>query len=630
MDRARLDVWCDRAIAGLVLVILLFGPLATGAFRPQDFLVIQGLALAAGALWCVRLWLQPEPRLLFPPIGWAVLAFAGYAIARYLTADLEYVARKELIKILVYALVFFLVVNHAHQQKRADFIVLVLIFLAMGIALYALAQYVSHSNRVWHFIRPAVYAGRGSGTYICPNHLAGFLEMLLPLALSYLFLGRLKLPIRIALGYAAVWLVVGLYVSKSRGGWVAASLGVIAVCSVLLRHRRQQIAAFALLVGLILAALLVELRTGQFRQRFAAMDQDNPTNDWATRCMLWKPAWQMWRDHFWVGVGPGHFDYRFRPYRPPRLQVQPDRVHNDYLNALADWGLAGTVPILLAVGLVYWSIFRRWHALVPAADPVAGDPQPRSALVLGGGAGLLAILAHSMVDYNMHVPANAILALLLMAMLTGNLQGSEPQYWCRLGRWGKRALTLGLAVLLLAGGWQGWIGFAEWRWLERADGESQDGRRQIAAWERAFEIEPTNFETAYNLGEAYRLWSWQGAEGYAALAEQAMHWFERSSRLNPFDPYSPMRYGMCLDWLGRHAEAAPFFERAIALDPNGYYVAAHQGWHFFQTGNYAEAKRWFEQSYHLNWWNNSMTTTYFILLDRALREQATATFTNAP
>ena len=41
MDRERLDKWCEWGIIGLVLAVLVYGPLAIGAVRPLDFLVIQ-------------------------------------------------------------------------------------------------------------------------------------------------------------------------------------------------------------------------------------------------------------------------------------------------------------------------------------------------------------------------------------------------------------------------------------------------------------------------------------------------------------------------------------------------------------------------------------------------------------
>src|SRR5262245_30446982 len=112
MNRDSLDKWCERGILGLVLVILIFGPLAIGAVETSYFLVIQGLTLATLLLWGVRLWLSPRPQLLFPPVCWGVLAFTGYAIVRYLTSDLEYIARQEVIRVVLYAFLFFVIVNN--------------------------------------------------------------------------------------------------------------------------------------------------------------------------------------------------------------------------------------------------------------------------------------------------------------------------------------------------------------------------------------------------------------------------------------------------------------------------------------------------------------------------------------
>src|SRR5258706_5096669 len=121
MNRQALDKWCERGFLGLVLAILVFGPLATGAVREQDFLVLQGLTLGVMLLWGARLWLNPRPRLLWPPICWAVVAFALYAVVRYFTADLEYVARLETARVLVYAFLFLAIVNNLHRQESVQF-----------------------------------------------------------------------------------------------------------------------------------------------------------------------------------------------------------------------------------------------------------------------------------------------------------------------------------------------------------------------------------------------------------------------------------------------------------------------------------------------------------------------------
>ena len=109
---------------------------------------------------------------------------------------------------------------------------------------------------------------------------------------------------------------------------------------------------------------------------------------------------------------------------------------------------------------------------------------------------------------------------------------------------------------------------------------------RAALLEKAFAAEPENFETAYNIGEAYRMQSFEGGPDYPAQAETAMRWYARAMQLNPFDGYNDLRTGMCLDWLDRHAEAGPFYSRAEALDPNGYFTVANIGWHYVQVGDY--------------------------------------------
>ena len=101
MTRKKMDWWCERGILLLVLGMIVFAPLAFGAVDEWAFLVVQALSTVVFILWAARLWLSRRGKILWPPLAWVVLVFVVYAIARYFTADIEYVARLELI--------------HAHQ-----------------------------------------------------------------------------------------------------------------------------------------------------------------------------------------------------------------------------------------------------------------------------------------------------------------------------------------------------------------------------------------------------------------------------------------------------------------------------------------------------------------------------------
>ncbi len=126
----------------------------------------------------------------------------------------------------------------------------------------------------------------------------------------------------------------------------------------------------------------------------------------------------MWRDHFWWGVGPGHGDYRFREYRPVDVQLRPGHAHNDYLNALADWGLAGTALVAAAFLAIGWSVAKTWRTVRGPPDDFARKKSNKFAVLIGAMLGLAAILLHSFGDFNMHVPANAIVVVTLMVLLS--------------------------------------------------------------------------------------------------------------------------------------------------------------------------------------------------------------------
>jgi hypothetical protein len=318
------------------------------------------------------------------------------------------------------------------------------------------------------------------------------------------------------------------------------------------------------------------------------------------RFQLWKPAWAIWKENPWWGAGPGHFDAHYFRHRPALfdLQFRPERVHNDYLNTLVDWGVVGAVLVLLVWGLFYLDVFRGWKYVQRTQNDLGLRRSNRASLVMGGSLGLLAILVHSWVDFNMHIPANAILATTLLALVAGHFRFATERYWHTV----RLPLRIPVYLVLLLGlgalSWSAWKTTAESRWLGLARKVKTAADRQ-AALERAFAADPKNAQTAYQIGEILREQSWRGEPGYEEPARAAIQWFERAAALNPFDPIIQVRLGMCLDWLDRHDEAWKAFARALELDPNGYFTLAHVGWHYVQVKDYPTAKKWLEQSLRL-------------------------------
>lgn len=619
MDRERLDGWCERGIIVLVLAILVFGPLATGAVRTLEFLIIQGLTVAAMTLWMVRLWLKPRPQFLMPPFGWGVLAFLGYAVVRYFLADIEYVARLEVIRVLIYAALFFIVVNNLHRQETVSLIGFTMIFLAMGIALYGGYQFFTGDNRVWNFQN--TYTQRGTGTYINPNHFAGFLELLLPLGIAYTIAGRMKPTLRIFLGYASLMIAAGIAISLSRGGWIATGLSLTLFFLILLFHRGFRLPAALALLVIVLGVGYCAPRSSLIQERAEITVKEAGTTGY-TRYRLWLPAIELWREVPWLGIGPGHFDTRFTSVRPQEIQAEADRTHNDYLNTLVDWGIIGLVLVLGTLVVGAFGVAKAWRHVGGVAADLGNRRSNRFAFVIGASFGLVALLFHSMTDFNMHIPANAILAVTLLALLASHQRFATERWWTNAGR----PLVVVVTLVLLAGitvlSATGFRRASAYVWNERAAKERNFSPARIAALERSFAAEPKDFKTAYDIGECYRIPSFEGGDNYAELAQKAITWFERAEQINRYDAGSHLRHGMCLDWLEKHDEAWKHFDRAEELDPNGFYTVAHVGWHFVQVGDYAAARPWFERSTRLAWKHNQIAFNYLALCDRRLLEAA--------
>jgi O-antigen ligase len=623
MKGETMDRFFERGILALVLSILIFAPLAMGAVGAWEFLIVQALIMGVMFLWGLRGGLASGVKLFWPAICWPVLAFALYAVARYLTADIEYAARFEMIQTLLYGFLFFAIINNLTSRDSTQAVSFGLVILATGISCYAIWQFMTHSSHVWNEISP--YRGRATGTYISPNNLSCFLEMTMPVALAFLLAGRVKPLTRILLCYALLTMGVALAVTFSRGGWVAAGVGVIAVLVILLCHRKHRLVSFVVLV--VLSIGLAVFVTNYLSHTFGYIDRvksfdDNQERDLNSRAELWKAAEGMWVDHFWFGVGPAHFDYRFRQYRPENIQARPDRAHNDYLNLLADWGTTGGVIVVAGMLIFGLGVAKTWKAVRPDEREPGRGMSNRFAFFVGASAALLALAAHSVVDFNLHIPANALIGVVFLALLAGQLRFATGNNKIEAGATSRVVLIIVLAGGIAYFGFQGYWREREWVWQARAGDMNLPLLKRAALLERAFAAEPEDFQAAYDIAELYRFQSFQGGQDYEAQAKTAMKWYSRGLKLNRFDGYDDLGYGMCLDWLGNHDEAEGFYSRAEALDPNGYFTVANVGWHYVQLGDYSAARVWLERSIRLEANVNPIAFSYWDIVQERLIQQA--------
>jgi O-antigen ligase len=618
--RDRAENWTELALAALLLVALGFSVLATGGARQQDQALAQWILAAALGVWVVSLWVLKPGRLFVAPVCWGIVVFGLYAAAWYSNAEIEYVARREVTYVAHLATVFWIAALVLRKSEFTSLLTHVLAVIATLVAAYGIYQFATGSDRVWHFIRPEQYAGRASGTFICPNHFAAFLGMIFPLALGRAFLGRCHFATRLLLGYAALVLLVGIAFSLSRGAWIAAAMTLLFLLFQLVRRRAGRWLVLGLILVITSGVYLFVQRVPQVRERLSYDRSLNTANEMRTRLWIWQSAWAMWREQPWFGVGPGHFDHRFPKYRVRLAQFRPGRAHNDYLNVLVDWGIVGAGIAGATLVLLAWHGISGWRRVRREGGDFSSSQSDRAGFVLGATGGLLFAVLHSIVEFNLYIPATAATAAALAGGLAAHKRFATSRYWLRLGvptRCLVSAFALGIVGLLAV---QSSRMRDEGRPLERARALPTKPQQRLEHLLEAHAVEPRNPDTLYEIGECHRLMSWQGNAGWADAAEVAMDWYRQSDDANPHSPYPPLRMGMCLDWLGKATLAEPHYAEALRRDPISYYVAAIHGWHAFQLGDLHQAKSWFERSLEIKIWPNPISDRYLRIIKRKLAE----------
>jgi len=257
-----------------------------------------------------------------------------------------------------------------------------------------------------------------SGTYVNKNHFAGLLEMILPLCLAWglsrLLGERRRNDSGVAhgiqaagiLGLAAV-IAAGLLASVSKMGFVAA-LGGLFVMSGLAFWTMAKgwtkwlaVAALAAVCGF----LIVFIPSDELMKGFASLFSD----EWATG----EGRWPIWLDTFRLiaafpatGCGLGNYGTAFLKFQTAVVDRDFTFAHNDYLELISELGVVG----FAIVGLLMLAV------LTKALD--AGTRGPDRAtrfLGLGSVGAIAAIALHSLADFNMYIPVNA----LVLAWISG-------------------------------------------------------------------------------------------------------------------------------------------------------------------------------------------------------------------
>ncbi|MBL4653763.1 MAG: O-antigen ligase family protein [Flavobacteriales bacterium] len=273
------------------------------------------------------------------------------------------------------------------------------------------------------FFEKESYRGSATGTFINRNHLAGYLEMILAIGIGFMisklsnqrshnwrdrfrhvlhFLLSSKVLIRIAL----ILMCIGLIVTHSRMGNSAffASLLISGMLFLSISKHASRSTTLFLTSLIILDIVLVGSWVGinKVVNRIEGTSLSSEQRDEVVRDSLTLIAEQPL-----VGIGAGNFASVFPHFQQQDITLNYYHAHNDYIEFLVESGIVGTVILGLAV---LYALFIAIKAMRNRRDPLL------LGMAFASFMGILSILIHSFVDFNLQIPANAAMFILLMGL----------------------------------------------------------------------------------------------------------------------------------------------------------------------------------------------------------------------
>lgn len=395
--------------AGLLLLFA-FAVLAFGSVEVWSASLLE---IGAGLLfigWAAIIFLDPGAKLEWNPLTWPLAGFLAIGLiqlALHLT-PYPFLTRVELLKLTAYLLIFFLSTQVFRERRDLTNLAWFLMLLCFFVSLLGIIQHFTTESKLYGF-RALSEGGDPFGPFVNRNDFAGFVELTLPAGLALMIFRGLR---RDMFPLAALLTIVpmgAMVLSGSRGGIVSFGFE-IAVLALLARSRKgpqgARLAALGI-VGLASLALVVWLGAGKALERFSTLHPGDVSL--SRRATMVRGAVHMFYDHPITGTGVGSLVAVYPRYETLYDGKVVDHVHNDYMELLAETGIVGSL-----CGLAFlWLLFRQARTCFAAEQGHFSR-----AIHAGAITAVCGLLLHSLVDFNLHIPSNALLFLLQAHLAT--------------------------------------------------------------------------------------------------------------------------------------------------------------------------------------------------------------------
>jgi len=392
-------------------------------------------------------------------LSWLILLV--YALLRFIQADVYMDAERSFLLFLTPFLLGVQIVFGFDRNQSKMLWKIILVNLCI-LGLYGVINHLGwrSTHVLW---RPGyaqyVAESRATGSYFCPDHFAGIMELALSLALGVLLARGEDVKQKIFSLMIAVVSLLGIMLSKSRGGGLTVvTLGVVVLAIGFMQWpvivRWYWRATIAGLAGLILIAFCRYESSYmiRFKEHFGwSQLRGKPASEIVAgvksrlvascRGQMYSGALRAWKDKPILGIGPGMHQNLWPHYAPspdgnrelgiwpsfPNYEFHSYEVHSDWIQLLEEYGVVGLVLFILPFLATLFVLFKGMMAETADRQRLnwMETGNDRYASILGAILSLAALAFHSFGDFNLQLPATVWLMAAIVAIPVGRILNSE-------------------------------------------------------------------------------------------------------------------------------------------------------------------------------------------------------------
>lgn len=401
-----------------ITILLLFGPLAFGATPVWARFVLQASAIVLLLAWLVLELRKPVMKLRFAPLFVPAALFAvviGVQRALHIYSY-GFKFSSETLDYIAYAIVLFLVVQVFWLSRHLRHLVLVLMVFGSLFAAFAVLQALTSTGKIYWLIQPR-YLSSIFGSYVNHNHYAGLMELLAPLPIVLAATGYYRGGQRWLAAFAGLLMAASIFLSLSRGGMIAFFAQMIFLSVMLFAcERRREAIGTIVVAALGVAIVLSSAGADPVIARISTIKSRWTADVELDRLAIVKDSLPMFLEKPWMGWGLGQFPVVYPRFRSFYLDSFINEAHNDYVQFLVETGVLGFACVLGLLVTTFWIGIRRMRLSPGRFDGIA-------ALALMTG--LVGILVHGASDFNLQIPANALIFYVYCALLQVDWQSSS-------------------------------------------------------------------------------------------------------------------------------------------------------------------------------------------------------------